>query len=530
MNLNQYLKLAGVERPLAFGDFIEIQLPDDKGGRTGEPRDYQITGLNQALVRHWYGLWDDPGLGKTVMSQAWSIYWASEGYNTIVVTLATLIGQYVDDFEETFPGIEKYMRIERFDAAPAKRAEMMAEWEEKGWPQILVMSYDGFANLFKANGEDPQWFYERGYRAMVADEVHKRLCNVDTSLWKRIKNWRDAGSVEPLRPPANETVFLPMSGTPIPRTLTDAYAIIELVNPGKYVGFKHFQREHCQYKTVKLAEPIMTKDGRKVSQVKQLVGYRNHDKVRGLLYENGRRMVKDQVLDLHRPNVRRVKVQLSEEHYRLYARLLKERYLELGDEVILAMNQQQLRQHALQLVSCPEMFITEEELQQGFRNAVMEAVLSWLEEANLEEQKVILFFNRRESIKRYAAALDQYNPAVIYGDTGDPRAKDRQRLKVLNDDTCRLLIANPRSAGAGLNMQGVSHNVLFVEPTGVYGDFKQGLERVLRSGQKHVVDVGIIHALRTAAPKAIKNMLTAEMDIEQAVVDRSRLLEDLYLS
>lgn len=528
MNLNQYLKLAGVSRPLAFGDFVEIRLPDDNGGMNGVPRDYQITGLHQAIRKHWFGLWDDPGTGKTVVSQAASIYWASEGYKTIVVTLSTLIGQYHDDFIETFQGIDKYMNVARFDLPPLKRQALEEKWdEESSWPEVLIMTYEGFSNLFKAKCPDsyPTWFYERGYRVMVADEVHKRLTNVETTLWKRIKAWRDNGKVEALPPPNNETVFLPMTGTPIPRTLTDAYAIIELVNPGKYVGMKHFAREHCQYKKVKLKEPIIDKRGKKITQIKQLIGYRNHGKVNTLLYEQGRRVVKDNVLDLHKPNIRRVKVQLSDAHYILYSKLLKERFLELGDEVILAMNQQQLRQHALQLVSCPEMFMTPEQLE-GFENRVMQAVFDWLEEADLEQQKVILFFNRRESIRRYGLALSQYNPAFLYGETND---KDGERKKALFDDSCRLLIANPRSAGAGLNMQSVSHNVLFVEPTGVFGDFKQGLERVLRSGQKHVVDVGIIHALRTAAPKAIQNMIMSEMDIEKAVVDKTALLADLYL-
>ena len=117
----------------------------------------------------------------------------------------------------------------------------------------------------------------------------------------------------------------------------------------------------------------------------------------------------------------------------------------------------------------------------------------------------------------------------MYGEV-QGSAKEKQRQKILYDDSCRLLIANPRSASAGLNLQNQSHNVLFVEPTGVYGDFKQGLERVLRSGQKHVVDVGVIDALRTVSRKAIQNMLTAEMDIERAVVDKTRLLADLVLS
>lgn len=524
MNLNEYLKLAGVTRPLAFGDYLEIQLPGD-----GVPRDYQIGGLHAALRNHWFGLWDDPGCGKTLVSQAWACYWVSEGYKVLVLTLSNLIGQYIDDFLETFPGVDRYLRIERFNHDAPKRRRLEQEWDAAGsWPEVLVMTYEGFSNLFDAKCPDakPTWFFERGYRVMCADEVHKRLCNVDTTLHRRLRAWRDNGADRPLPPPDNETVFLPMTGTPIPRTLTDAYGIVELVNPGRYVGFKHFEREHCQYKTVKLSEPITTRTGRKVTQVKQLVGYRNHDKVNKILYEKGRRVVKDDVLTLEKPNVRRVKVVLSDEHYRLYAKLLRERYLDLGDELILATNQQSLRQQALQLISCPELYLPETE-REGFRNAVMEAVLAWLEEADLESQKVILFFNRRASIEQYGKALEQYNPAFMYGDITN---KERERLKILNDDSCRILIANPRSASAGLNLQHLSHNVLFVEPTGVYGDFKQGLERVLRSGQEHVVDVGIIHALRTVSPKAIKIMLTAEMDIERAVNDRSTLLDDLGLT
>lgn len=522
MNLNELLKLAGVERPIAFGDFIGIKLPGD-----GQPRDYQISGLNKALKNHWFGLWDDPGTGKTVVSQAWASYWASEGYKVIVLTLSNLIGQYMDDFSETFPGIEKFVSIDRFNYDVENRKKLEAKWEVEGWPQVLVMTYEGFSNLFAAKAPDavPTWFYDRGYRVICADEVHKRLTNVDTTLHRRLRAWRDNGSPNPLLPPNNETVFLPMTGTPIPRTLTDAYGIVELVNPGRYVGFKHFEREHCQFKKVKLATPIKKKGGGEVRQIRQLIGYRNHDKVNEHLYAKGRRVVKDQVLNLQEPNVRRVKIALSDEHYRLYSKLLRERFLEMGDEIILALNQQSLRQHALQLISCPELYLSEED-REGFRNAVMEAVLDWLEEADLEQQKVILFFNRRGSIKQYGEALAQYNPAFMYGEITN---KERERLKILNDDSCRLLIANPRSASAGLNMQGVSHNVLFVEPTGVYGDFKQGLERVLRSGQQHVVDVGIIQALRTISPKAIKNMLSSELDIEKAVVDKSRLLVDLGL-
>lgn len=524
LTLNDYLKSAGVTHPVAFGDFVTLRLP---GGAA--PRDYQVTGLNSCLREMWYGLWDDPGTGKTVVSQAAACYWVSEGYKVLVLTLSNLLGQFYEDFIETFEGIDKYLDIHVFDHDAPKRRKLEAAWDEQGkWPEVLIMTYDCFSNLFaaKCTTGKPDWFYERGYRVMVADEIHKRFSNVDTTLFKRFQAWRDNGGSVPLMPPHNETIVMPMTGTPISRTLTDAYAVIETVNPGQYVSFRHFERVHCLYAKVKLKDPIVTKGGKKVSQIRQLTGYRNHDIVNTHLFAKGRRVHKDQVLSLEEPNIRRVKVRLSDEHYILYSKLLRERFLEIGDEVILALNQQTLRQHALLLVSCPEAFLSEED-QAGMTNNVQEAVLSWLEEADLTQQKVILFFNRRESIKRYGEMLKEHNPAFMYGDITN---KERERQKFLHDDTCRLLIANPRSASAGLNAQHVSHNVLFVEPTGVYGDFKQGMERVLRSGQEHVVDVGVIEALRTVAPKAIKNMLNAEMDIERAVLDHSKLLEELRIS
>lgn len=531
LTLNGFLSKAGVSHPLPFGDFVQVHLPDGNGNPTGGlPRDYQIVALNRWLKEEWFGLWDDPGAGKTVVAQAGIIYWVAEGQRALVLTLSHLIGQFIDDFLETFEGIDKYLKIQAFDLPKGKREKLEAEWDaNNSWPEVLVMTYEGWSRLFEKHcpGGDPKWFYDRNYRVMVPDEVHKRLSNVDTTLWRRLRCWRDNNHEFSLPPPNNQTAFMPMTGTPIQRTLTDSYGIIELVNPGKYVGFKHFERLHCQYQLVKLPKEqwIKTKGGKIVKQMKKLVGYRNHDLVNTHLFAKGRRVVKDQVMDLEKPLIRRVKVELSPQHYQIYSKLTRERFLEMGDEVILAMNQQQLRQHALLLVSCPEAYMAPEDVE-GFDNRVVATVFDWIENAGIEDQKVILFFNRVESIRRYSRLLANYNPALLYGEVSN---KDKERVKFLRDDTCRLLIANPSSAGAGLNAQNVSHSVLFVEPTGVYGDFKQGLERVLRSGQKHVVDCGIVHALRTISPRAIENMLTAEMDIERCLVDRHRLVQDLYI-
>ena len=140
----------------------------------------------------------------------------------------------------------------------------------------------------------------------------------------------------------------------------------------------------------------------------------------------------------------------------------------------------------------------------------------------LEETKVILFANYKESVKQLAKRYEKYNPAILNGDVSNPEA---QKNKFLKDPTCRMLVANPESAGVGLNLQSVCYNAIFVEPTGIPGDFKQALERIFRTGQKFQVNCWILKAMETISPNAIKNMYLREGAIRAMNRDKESLLK-----
>ena len=77
------------------------------------------------------------------------------------------------------------------------------------------------------------------------------------------------------------------------------------------------------------------------------------------------------------------------------------------------------------------------------------------------------------------------------------------------------MIANPESAGYGLNFQHVSRMCIFAEPTSVPGEFKQAMERIYRNGQEGFVQVYILRASGTIAPRATKEMLNRAHEINK---------------
>lgn len=62
-------------------------------------------------------------------------------------------------------------------------------------------------------------------------------------------------------------------------------------------------------------------------------------------------------------------------------------------------------------------------------------------------------------------------------------------IKDWNEGKIKLLIANPKSAGHGLNLQGGGHNIIFYSMNYDYELYKQAIGRLARSGQEHTVNV-----------------------------------------
>ena len=491
--LNDYYKESGVQLDVPFAQYCQMAF---------KPRQDQVVALNQSLVKLRYGNYSEPGTGKTVASQAYAAYWIAEGNRVLVTMPPALLYQFEESFKKTFKGIEKYIRFHVLDEPPKKRTKLLQEWQLTDFPQVLLMSYQMFSRVYKD--------YEPYYDVLISDEAHA-LKNPGAKIHKQVKDFLGE---------RDEKAFLAMTGTPIPNELVDAYGLVSLTNPKAYRTFKHFESRHCLYKRIRLKQPKRTKAGRMISHIQILDRYINIEEVNEHLYKNGMRVLKRDVLDIEKPTIIEVPVRLHSSHKTLYDRLVRERMLEIGDEVITALQEQGLRQKILQIVTCPHFFV---EPGTKIKNEVLNTADTLLDGIGLSQTKAVIFANYQQTVESLAERYKKHNPAVVYGKS---KSAEEQRKKFIEDDSCRLLIANPISAGFGLDgLQHVAHSMIFVEPTGVPGTFRQAVDRLVRNGQKNPVTVYILKALKTVSPKATEEMRRKEGTIRTVYADRESLLD-----
>lgn len=499
--LAEFFQRAGIARYPAFAPYVQLAKPPFKS---------QVQGLSLCVHHQWFGLLDETGAGKSLPVVAAALHYIGMGNKVLVVTLASLCLQFAEAVKEDFIGVEKYVRVHVLDEGPAKRKKLLEEWEAQGsWPEMVVMSYEMFAICKLC-----LVMKDAGYDVLITDESQKWK-NPGKKFAQRIKEY--VGD-----PVAMETAFFPMTGTPMHTAMTDCYSLVSLLSPGAYESHDAFLARHCIYKKIKLKEPRLLKGGRKQYYFQLLDGYCRHAELSAHLYKRARRVMKRDIPELAAlkdPIITEVPVKLSTEHLTLYRRLVEEKFIELeSGEIITALQEQELRQRVLQMITCPEAFL---DPGKTIDNHVLGAIEDLIE-AEAPNSKIILFLHYRDTVERYAEALKRFKPALIYGGV-TPEGREASRQAFLFDNECRLLIANPKSAGAGYNFQSVSHTTIFGEPTASPGDFKQAMDRVVRPGQLWQCNTYILKALSTVAPKAIKEMLRRDGDISRVTLDRKNL-------
>ena len=569
-SLGDYYRQAGLPNPDALFDNIPVVLPDDK-----KPDKHQVENLNRILTNPYWGFLDEPGTGKTLPAQAYSIYMATHGYRSILVMPPVLREQYVRSLNRSYPGVDQLVnwyilkepsypvmvskkRVQeikkrlwhkedlegevpervmdiirklkvsvaiqfrvsdiatiRKDTRPDEelakeyycsthaikqirrrkyRDDLINEWAETDtWPDFVIMSYQMYVKVVN--------LLEPGYTCLMADEAH-HLCHPTSKAYKKTDWFLHKG----------DKTFLPMTGTPIPNVPTDAYGLIKLLNEKAYQNYNEFKAIHTEQFTVQ------TKDGDEFQVVNE---YINLDMLSRALYAKASRVTKDQVLKLDKPNIIEEEIELSDQHLKLYRKLIRERVLVTEEKKIVAVEAQALRQKALQIVLNPDVF-TDEKIQE---NAIQEWLTEKLDSLGCEHvEKVVVFAHFNDSVEKIASWFPHLNPALVYGKSNTAKNVE----KFLTDDTCRLMIAHPKSGGVGIDgLQEFCRYVIFVEPTTIPGEFNQALDRLLRRGQKHAVVCYVLRVLKTSWPKRVDQMRRKMKQISDVTMDKTALLDEL---
>lgn len=482
-----------------FGDYCRAaqldSLPDwaDAVPLVNPPFAHQVGDLNHLAMHTRSGLWSEPGLGKTRSVTAYGLWLCGQGNKVVYTMPPMLVQQFQKALADTFLGYDQYVSCAVLQDVPKKRAALTAQWDAGGWPDLLVLSYRMFVDYHAR-------LKEAGYTCVVVDEADA-VKSPSAQLHLAVKTF--AG---PCTSRSNGVVL--MTGTPVSTNIIDAYGLIALLNPQRYGSLRAFKRAHCD----------LAPAG--VSRYDLIAGYKNLDYLHNGLMLAGRRIKKADVLDLPPRLVSELPVTLSRDHTLLYRRMVDERLLEIGDGLIDMTTQSALYQAVQQVLVCPEKFAG-----QPVKNALLEALDTVM--ASLQGRKVIIYCWYRGSLEKLAQRYKALNPACLYGGTGAAQ-REPQRLKFINDASCRLLLANPKSGGVGVDgLQAVCSHVIFAEVCPFPGAFQQAVDRCHRAGQSEPVTVYLLVPAGTISVKLRNDLLKKDSQQESVVKDKRALLKDL---
>jgi len=445
------------------------------------------------------GLWNEPGVGKTLSAQAYALWLVSQGNKVVCVMPPVLVSQFkgtlVGDPETqtkvNFIGVKDHFTVDDFDCGKKAREDKIASYG-KNWPDIMIMSYRMFVAYYSQ-------LLDAKFTCVIVDEA-AAVKNPDSQIAKAVRSF--AGNHR-----RNSNGVVLMTGTPVETNVIDGYGLVKILDPDYYGSVKTFERYHV-IKAI-------------VNDRPKIVGYKNLHLLNDGLMKQGRRIRKKDVSDLPPRVITELPIRLSPRHQELYDRIVEERLAEIGDRVLDLTEASALYQAMQRILLTPEGFTD-----QHFTNELLENLDTLLE--SLSGYKVVVYAWYQDSIEKLAERYKDLNPAVLNGRvTGKNR--DAQKMKFIEDPTCQVIFANPKSGGIGIDgFQDVCSHVIYAEVCPYVGVFQQSIDRLHRAGQKsESVNVYVLVPLRTIAVKLRNDLIKKDRDQEGAVQDKRRILANL---
>lgn len=480
---------------------VRIQHPYTKESMT--PRWTQITGLRDAIhaPNSRYGLYDDMGSGKSLISYAFLSYYVGQGNKCLVIMPPKLLAQYRRNFLETFKSIDRYLSVEILYGTKAQTDKLVAEWyTTQTQPDIILVSF----NFFRDNASLFNIMFPCD--VIVGDEV-KWLGNPDNKISMALERFMGK---------EGSKAALMMNGTPARSSLINLYGYIQFTNPWTYSGLPQFERMHVRKESF-FIQRKNSKGQLREQKVSKIAGYNQEELLYKNLYKQGRRIELPPGLD---PQVIPYEFSLSDKHQRLYRKLVKDKLLEFPDNTLIDITHSAAARHiCMRAVSdCSQLKLAEE-------SEVIKTTLELIEEA---DGKVLLMAYYQNTVEILLEATKGYNSVALYGGTSQAQAA-KNREKFIHDPDCRVMIINYESGGVGVDgLQEVCHRGISVEPTGLVGDFQQAVKRLARPGQTKPVTIHCLMPEGTIYNRVIKDRMKAAQGIH-SVVSRDKPMTKLEL-
>lgn len=425
-----------------------------------------------------FGLFYEVGVGKTVVSTMVAKLWNRD--HTVIVCPPILKDQWA----------EWLLSIGEKDVIIFEGARRTPDMLDHKW---VVMSHA----IFRDSALTLTNFYKKKDYCLLVDEA-QWIKNPASKLYKEVKKF--------VTPDKN---ILMLTATPTTKP-QDTFTYMKLKSPLLYRSYGHWQNIHVAQTDVfgtitKYANIEMLAENFALEAI-----VRTKEEVFG-----------HDVRPIYQPIV----YKLSTKHQNLYNKLAEEQLLLLpGGNKIDATSAQRLR-HALQqiVVNFSNFSGNDKDVSAAFE--IVDNTIEEVDPINKERSKLIIWTNYRAtsaSVTKYL--VDKFGARAVvaaYGGVDSAKSIDA----IMNDPECRILVAQPRSCGAGLNLQHVCSENLFLEMSTSPMEMKQAMGRTDRIGQKVRPTFRFAQALGTVQISLFSDMLKND-DLTSQVERTPKTLRD----
>lgn len=390
------------------------------------PRGYCLNGMGTGKTKAALWAWDF--LNKQGLA----------GKLLVVAPLSTLNFTWAAEVFRTMP--ERTVAI--LHGTREKRLKLLASDAD-----IYVINHDGVTGLLK------ELVAETKFDTLIIDEV---------------ATFRNGTAVrtKAVRVLAKSMSWVwGMTGTPTPRSPTDAWAQASIITPAtapKY--FKIFRDE------------VMVK----ITQFQWFPKPDALDKVHALLQPSVR-FALDDIVELPEGVELPVDIELGAKQKLVYGAMKKSAYAAIQNKEITAMNAGAVLSKLLQ-ISCGWVYTREKKIVPLDND---NRLIRLIEDLDAVENKAIVFVPYLHALAGVAdrLALEKIDHAVISGNT-PPGERSRIFATFQNTEKIRVLVAHPKVMSHGLTLT-AADTIIWFSPMPDLEIFEQANARIRRIGQKH---------------------------------------------
>lgn len=423
------------------------------------------------------------GAGKTMILTYVCLAWDLDHY--VVILPPILIPQWVR-WINAIPGAGSAVA---YKGGPKLRAQI--DLPKFRW---WVMSY----GIFKNDYNQLLKLVHNSRYALVVDEAHS-IKNSESQLHKLAARFS-----------AGQNLAM-ATGTEL-NDPADSYAYVKIKTPGVY-------RSYGQFKDIHVASEDFFGNPE---------GWRNLDLMHSNLYLQSAHRTKEEV-QKHLPRAKYMPLhyELSDEHKKLYKELAEQQILELeeGGKVD-ATTQQNLWNHMQQIVLNPDGYGRSD-----LRPAAFDVIDNLLDELDFEhmptKRKFIVwtwYVQSTELVRDYLESKFPGRVAVAYGKSNSTKEFENFR----DNPECWCMVAQPLSAGAGVEPQYVCYNCLFLETPTRTIPFRQAAGRLDRDGQSESANIWIGIADGTIQETLYANLLTNDELVQKVQKNPNDIRKMIY--